>query len=198
MKKTIFMTLAVCLVLVLPISGFTADHQKSSWYFGIGAGTGSGNADGEELLDGMDDKLGPFTFHLGIGAIVTPRLHLGFDFSMFVVDGSLDTEDEFISSNAQIYNYFGAVSFYPFEEGLFFKTGLGLSKFKYSYNMTFADDISISAQGYGFMLGGGVDLWLGTNFNLGLHIEWSRQFFDDSEVPDNTDFYSIYVAFSWF
>jgi len=201
MRKTVLVLLAACLTLILPISAFSADHQKSSWYLSLGAGTGSGNAEGEELLSGAGDKLGPMTFHFGLGAIVNPRLHAGFDLSVFGVDGSYDdpTTYQFSTEYAWIYNYFGAVSFYPFEKGLFFKGGLGLSKFQYHFGSNNAAlDTDLSVMGYGFLVGGGLDLWLGKSFNLGVHFEWSKQYYNDSEAPDNTDFYSIYVAFSWF
>ncbi len=201
MKKTFFALFAASVVLMLPLTAFSADQQKSSWYLSLGAGTGGGNSEGDELLEGISDKIGPITFHLGIGAIVTPRLHAGFDMSMFGVDGTHNYEEEFefVTSYAWIFNYYGAVSFYPMEKGLFFKAGLGLSKFKFHYGSTSAlYDRNFSVFGYGVLLGAGIDIWLGKSFNLGLHFEWSKQFYNDSETPDNTSFYSIYVAFSWF
>ncbi|MBF0224657.1 MAG: outer membrane beta-barrel protein [Desulfobacterales bacterium] len=182
---------------------FAGEHQKSSWYIGFGVGTGQLKVEGETMDDHFDGQYGikvnnPGAINFGVGAILTPKLHLGFDLSAIAqtAESELNSSDEFTLSIA---NYLAALTFYPMEEGFFLKAGLGICALHYEIDAKSFANISDDYGGVAFLLGIGYDFWIGKSFNLGLHAEYSRQSYeDDNNAPDDTEFLNFYLSFYWF
>ena len=200
MKKAVTITL-MFFIFVLVLSGltFAEEKKKSSWYIGFGLGTGELKVEGETMDDAFSENPSidvgqELTLNFGVGAIINPKLHLGFDVSAI----NQSAEANFDSTlGLQVNNYFAAISFYPMEKGLFFKAGAGISALVYEIDTPVYDE-SETYSGTGYLLGIGYDFWLGKSFNLGIHAEYSKQSYSDSDAPDDTDFTSIYLSFYWF
>jgi hypothetical protein len=177
---------------------FAEEKQKSSWYIGFGVGTGELKVEGETMEDAFDeypsiDVGQELTFNFGVGKILNPKLHLGFDASAI----RQSAEDDSDSIDLQVNNYLAAITYFPKEKGLSLKAGVGISALVYEIDTSFVDESETYA-GLGFLLGLGYDFWLGKSFNLGIHAEYSRQSYNDSDAPDDTEFTSIYLSFYWF
>ena len=200
MKKIVTLTV-VSFVIVLFSSGITLaeEKKKSNWYIGFGVGTGELKVEGETMDDAFDeyptiDVGQEVTFNIGVGAIINPKLHLGFDVSAI----RQSAEDDFDQTlDLQVNNYFAALSYYPTGKGFFLKAGAGISAAVVELDTAFVDD-SETYSGTGFLLGIGYDFWIGKSFNLGIHAEYSKQSYSDSDAPDDTEFTSIYLSFYWF
>jgi Outer membrane protein beta-barrel domain len=176
------------------------EKKKSSWYIGFGIGTGTLQMEGETADDYYDnddsvDVGDELTLNFGVGAILNPKLHLGFDLSS--IRQEIDWENSRQSASYQINNYFAALSYYPWKKGFFVKAGGGMSAMVYDYD-TGAYDDSDTYYGTGYLVGLGYDFWIGKSFNLGIHAEYSKQTYSDNDAPDDTDFTSIYLSFYWF
>ena len=83
------------------------------------------------------------------------------------------------------------------KKGLFLKAGAGISALYYRIDTPIFDQTE-TYSGTGFLLGIGYDFWLGESFNLGIHAEYSKQSYSESDAPDDTEFTSIYLSFYWF
>ena len=183
---------------------------KSSWYIGFGLGSGRGAIEGDsfnKIFDSFADspyvyscsKSTPVTLNFGVGAIINPKLHVGLDISAiyqtaeYYISGGEKAEIEFL-----VTNMLGAITYYPNETGFSLKGGLGISNSDFSTSggpsiMNSSEQYS----GYAFLIGVGYDFWLGKTFNLGLHVEYSRQNYNDSWAPKNSDFVNVYLSFYW-
>jgi hypothetical protein len=200
MKRTVAISLMFLMVMMV-VSGEThaAEKRKSSWYIGFGIGTGELKVEGETIDDTFSDypsiDVGQeLTLNFGVGKIINPKLHLGFDLSAI----RQSAEDDFDSTfDLQVNNYFAAISYFPFEKGLSLKAGAGISAFVYDLDTAFYDK-SETFMGTGYLLGVGYDFWLGKSFNLGIHAAYSRQNYNDSDAPDDTEFTNVYLSFYWF
>jgi len=189
---------------------------KSSWYIGFGLGSGLGRIEGtrfDKVFDSLADLPGvykiekstPVTINFGVGGIINPNLHIGLDISAIYQDATyyesgyhnipIENEMDFL-----ITNMLCAVTYYPKVTGFSLKGGVGISSFDYSASNigAFGDDFSGQYSGYAFLIGVGYDFWLGDTFNLGLHLEFSRQKYKDFMAPKNTDFINAYVSLYWF
>jgi hypothetical protein len=201
MKRSVSVMLMVVLVLICWCGAAVAEEKKkSSWYIGFGLGTGSLEIEGKTLDDYYEDRSSidvgdEITLNFGVGAILNPKLHLGFDVS--AIRQEVDSDISSQSESWQVNNYFAALSYYPWTKGFFVKVGGGLSALVYEYDSGTYDD-SETYSGTGYLVGLGYDFWLGKSFNLGIHAEYSKQTYSDSDVPGDTDFMSVYLSFYWF
>ena len=156
--------------------------------------------EGETADDYRDDQdfndVGnELTLNFGVGAILDPTLHLGFDLSAILQELDLDNSSR--SELYQINNYFAALSYYPRSKGFFVKAGGGVSVLVYDDDTDKNNNLD-SYGGLGYLVGLGYDFQLGKAFNLGVHAEYSRQVYNDKDIPDYTDFLNIYLSFYWF
>jgi len=197
---------AICLavLLVWGAAGAAAaeEAQKSKWYIGFGVGSGQLRIEGESMTDYLDgfedlDADSPVTLHFGVGGIVNPKLHLGFDMSTIYQYAEEDDDDD-ANVDLQVNNYMFAAHFYPVKKGFFIKAGTGFSLLTVDVDDGPEGDDRETYDGLGYLLGSGYDFWLGKSFNLGIHAEFSQQYYNDSEAPDETHFFSVYVSFYWF
>ena len=200
MKKIIAIAMvSFGIVLFSGVITLAEEKKKSNWYIGFGVGMGELKVEGETMDDAFDeyptiDVGQEVTFNFGVGAIINPKLHLGFDVSAI----RQSAEDDFDQTlDFQVNNYFAALSYYPTGKGLFLKAGAGISALVVELDTMFIDE-SETYSGTGFLLGIGYDFWLGKSFNLGIHAEYSKQSYSDSDAPDDTEFTSIYLSFYWF
>lgn len=204
MKRFAVITLAV-LVLLLSVGGglFAQEHQKDSWYIGFGLGSGMLRFEGDTMKDNFGDVSGEFDYspvlalNFGAGVILNPTTHVGVDITGIRQESNSDTFD--VDSYVwQINNYYVSASYFPWETGFSIKGGAGLSSFYYEIDSSVSKETE-TWYGYGVLVGAGYDLWLGESFNLGLHVDYSRQLgYFDSDGPDDSDFINVYVSFYWF
>ena len=201
MKKSVVVVLTAVLVSICCFSeAMAAEKKKSSWYIGFGVGTGILEMDGDSAKDYRDDQdyshaEDELTLNFGVGAILNPKLHLGFDMSTVLQELDLDKSNR--SELYQVSNYFAALSYYPWSKGFFVKVGGGLSALVYDKDTDKDNDLDTYG-GAGCLVGLGYDFWLGKSFNLGIHAEYSRQFYNDKDAPDDTDILNVYLSFYWF
>jgi len=177
---------------------------KSDWYIGFGIGGGRGNIEGdsfkswfnlfgEELGAGSSSIESPVTINFGLGLILNPNLHIGWDVSAILQTAEyIYGHNEKMQIDFFVTNMLAAVTYYPNVTGFSLKGGAGFSNFDYA-----VDGYSEQYYGYAFLAGIGYDLWLGETFNLGLRLEYSKQYYNDSKAPKNTDFVNVYVSFYW-
>ena len=183
-------------MLCMAEGSFAQEHKKSSWYIGFGIGTGNGSCevDGEkvtsdEWFEGLSTSP-VLTMNFGVGGIVNPKLHLGFDWSAIRQEGS----NHYVERMVQINNYLVALKYFPKGEGLFLKAGAGASSIIYDVSGG-----SPSAYSGTAVLGGvGYAFRLGKSFNLCLNADYSRQTYSNKYAPDNSHFWNLYVSFYWF
>lgn len=203
MKKLIVSALALMLVVAVSGVSFAQEHEKSSWYIGFGIGTGDGGweIEGEEVtfddwFEGLDTDP-RITMNFGVGGILSPKLHFGFDLSTVRQEGDGEIYGYDIEGAVQINNYLAALTYFPKGEGLFLKAGAGVSVIGYEIS---AGLVSVSESHSGMALLGGLGyaFWLGKTFNLCLNAEYSHQSYTDEEAPDNSHFWNVYVSFYWF
>lgn len=202
MKKLAVVIMALAM-LCMAEGSFAQEHQKSSWYIGFGLGTGDGSweFEGEETtfnewLEGLSTS--PiFTLNFGVGMIINPKLHLGFDFSAIRQEGDGVIDGDDVEGNIQINNYLVALTYFPNSEGFFLKGGAGTSSIM---NEVSSGSTSTSESYYGTALLGGVGyaFWLAKSFNLCLNAEYSHQFYSNINAPDNSHFWNLYVSCYWF
>lgn len=202
MKKLIVSAFALMLVVAVSGACFAKEHEKSSWYIGFGLGTGDGGweIEGEEVT--FDDWFEGFdttprvTGNLGVGAILNPKLHLGFDLSLISQEGDGKVHGYDVEVDFQITNYLAALTYFPTGEGLFIKAGVGVSTIGYEIGIPVSE--SRSDSGTAMLAGLGYAFWLGKTFNLCLNAEYSHQSYSGEEAPDNSHFWNVYLSFYWF
>ncbi len=177
-------------------------HRKSSWYIGFGLGWGDGSwefENGEEVTfddftEDSDDST-RIAFNFGIGGIVNPQFHLGLDINAIRQEASANIYGTEITASMQINNYMLSAFYYPMNEGIFLKAGIGRSV----YQMTISGGpfkISESESGLALLGGIGYAAWLGETFNLCFHLDYTTQSY--GEVIDSSKFWAIYMSAYWF
>jgi hypothetical protein len=131
MKRIIVIFIACALALSFASLSSAQEHQKSLWYIGFGLGSSSAKYEGDSNEDwakaiGADDPEAttPITLNFGVGAILNPNLHLGFDITTLRESVEDDTYDAELAS--QIVNYQLAAIYFPMGEGLSLKAGVGM------------------------------------------------------------------------
>jgi hypothetical protein len=164
----------------------------------VGAALGSGSArfkqngrtvSFEDFLQGSSDKtplLAVKVVSVGIG--LTPNLYAGLDLSGVAQEGSIPGNSNYL----QISNYFAALSYFPWDTGLFLKGGGGVS--------TFTIDVgsqSVRATGAGALLGAGYALKLSGSHHLTLSFEQTWQWYSSSDPnkPDSSQTSVFYLGY---
>src|SRR5262245_17477826 len=105
------------------------------------------------------------------GLALSPGLYGGLDLSGTAKAGNVPSGvTTFEKTYIQITNYFGALTWFPWESGLFLKGGAGISTIGIA-----TEDRTESASGFGFLVGAGFALNLGGAHNLTLTVEQSWQ-----------------------
>jgi len=179
MRKIAIYLFSLTLILLFSTFSFAQEHQKSSWYIGFGLGTGDGGweVEGEgitfnEWFEGLSTTP-RVTLNFGIGGIINPKLHLGFDLSAIRQEGDGVIYGYDVEGNIQINNYLVALTYFPNSEGFFLKGGAGISSIIYEISSGLTST-SESYSGTALLGGLGYAFWLGKSFNLCLNAEYSE------------------------
>jgi hypothetical protein len=209
MKKAVMCVVSILFVFTVTSATVAETNQKSSWYIGFGLGSGDGQMeiDGEsKSFDDHFDTSGlKITGNAGLGMIVNPNLHVGFDFSAMSRTNSTTVSNGTFTEGVNIYNYYVAVSYFPFTEGLCLKAAAGFSNLQlmtvtkeYVAPVYVGHQKDYTMNGYGGLVGIGYYFWIGDSFNLGLNAEYSYQTGYSDDMVDNSHFWNVYVSFYWF
>ena len=207
MKKILISVFSGALILLFSTFSLAQEHKKSSWYIGFGLGTGDGawEVNGEEVtfnewFEGVSTSP-RVTFNIGIGGIVNPKLHVGFEGSGIRQEGDGEIYGYGVEGNVQINNYLAALTYFPNGEGFFLKAGAGLSSIRYEISTSiYSSVVSVSESYSGTALLGGLGyaFWVGKHFNLCINADYSVQNYTDDEAPDTSHFWNLYLSFYWF
>ncbi|MBN2401856.1 MAG: hypothetical protein JXN64_05610 [Spirochaetes bacterium] len=214
MKKSIICLYTVIIFFCLIINnsanaspGSIDDDGKGAWYIGFGIGSGLGYINTDQSKNQPIPKLADknhdvdnyhnVTWQFGLGAIINSYFNSGIEISYFNCNIDYKDNDDLYSSTVYIYNYFLVGTYYPFINGLSFKIGGGGSTYSESSSGKNTSNPDISIHGYGFIAGIGYDFKLGKIFNLGLHLDCSKQFYHKKGLDDTTVI-SLYASFYWF
>ena len=167
---------------------------KNRFYAGFGFGFGQAySEDDEEIFDDADDTGLPGTFHLGLGGVVSPFVHIGFDLTTWYQEAEYDYPVYDDDMEVQLTNWLLAFTVFPFVKGAYVKTGIGIATAWYDY---FGEDGA--STGYSVLVGAGYLFPIGPVFNMGVCVDYSRQWFDDDDFADDTSFWNVYLALYWF
>lgn len=201
MHKKTLLNVLILASLVFPAMAMAGEHQRDSWYIGFGIGAGIDEAwyvDGEKVTFddwlGMDEGHTPIAFNFKVGGTISPKILLGFDATYIGESSSNGSSDR----HASISNQFLMLTYFPWEEGFFCRTGGGFSNLDVEYDYG-SYTVERSVDGYGLLVGIGYAFWLGKGFNLTVNIDHSRQFYDnDPYEPDRSKFTMVYLGFDWY
>ena len=141
----------------------TAQDRSGFWAnFGVGIGSGGISAEtvsGRKLEGGRD--IGP-AMDLGFGWAVNRRLLAGIDFRGTAGTLFVDARRTFVAMNVV-----GIVTYYPKNSSnLFIQGGLGGSFVGVDQDPGPAEQIESAADGFGFTIGAGYDVYLGRGFSV--------------------------------
>lgn len=202
MKRITVLTMVFVFVIALISAGQAQGHQKSSWYIGFGIGTGNGSyeTEGGTSLQ-LDEFAGTnnvdyaprVSINFGLGAILSPEMHLGFDVT--ALRATADSSTGSASASVQINNYMAMLTWFPMSEGLFVRAGAGGAVMQAEFDSgTYST--SESYGGYCLLGGVGYAFWIGDTFNLAINFDYSQQNY--GEEIDSSKFWNLYVSFYWF
>ncbi len=202
MKKLFIAGVAVFVLFSLS-SGLRAQEeenvQKSSWYIGFGIGTGDGEftlngttVTYDDFFEGAEDTTPKIALNFGLGFILSPSLHLGFEFNALRQEGTYMG----VTIGQQINNYLGVLTFFPMGQGLYARLGLGGAIFVQDAESAYGSD-SVSESGKAFLLGAGYAIKLGQTFHLTLNFDYSKQTYN-ADYDLDSSFWAFYVSFYWF
>lgn len=194
-------TLAVLVLVFVSALGMCEDQKRQSWYIGFGLGT---FFDAAWVTDGVEltwedfyagaDTSPNICLNFKVGGTLSPNFLLGFDVTAIREEGS----GTGLKISSQINNYFAMLTWFPFEKGLFFRLGGGISAFQFEVNSASLGNSNEQYNGGGALAGIGFALWLGKRFNLTLNVDYSRQWYNDPNGPDESRFFIIYIGFDWY
>jgi opacity protein-like surface antigen len=205
MKRIIFAVVVCAFAVVFIQTAQAEENEKSNWYIGFGLGTGNGgwtvsgnSITMDEWAEGSTDKT-TVTIDFGVGAILNPSTHIGFDGSAIRRQISASALGYDITANVQINNYLAMLTFSPTDSGFFLHGGAGVSVFVLDLKISGIGSDSESASGFAGLAGLGYAFWLGESFNLGLNFDYSYQSYRSNNLElDDSHFWNVYVSFYWF
>jgi hypothetical protein len=200
-----------------PYAPYSGPH-RSPWYVGFGIGTGTGSiylSGGQTLsfhdaitgitpntglpIDGTSDN-GRIGFNFKFGATLTPQFLLGFDFTLLRGWGSVNSGGLSYDTWVQVWNGDVMATFFPFERGLFFRAGTGLSVLSVGISPgTFAVADTFEHGGVNATIGAGYAFWLARHFNLTLGLDLSRQWYgSNTDGVEGSGMFLAYMGFDWY
>jgi hypothetical protein len=128
------------------------------------------------------------------GIALKPGLYAGLDLTGVAKAGNVPvtpTSNE--KTYLQITDYFAALTWFPWESGLFLKAGTGISTFA----LAIENGNNTHASGLGFLVGAGYALQLTGNHHLTLTVEqtWQSYGGSSSTKPDSSQFASFFLGY---
>jgi hypothetical protein len=131
------------------------------------------------------------------GIALKPGFYAGLDLTGIGKSGNVPsgpgTQDKTV---LEIIDYFGALTWFPWESGLFLKAGAGLSSFAAAVNSNGTTNTT-HASGLGFLLGAGYALQLSGAHHITLSAEqtWQSYGGSSSTKPDSSQFTSVFLGY---
>jgi len=125
------------------------------------------------------------------GIAMKPGLYAGLDLSGFGQSGTALNGDK---RSLQITNYFAALTWFPWESGLYLRGGLGLSQF-----VSTAGSTTEHSGGLGFLVAAGYALQLTGAHHLTLTVEQTWQSYGGSSAtkPDSSQIGAVFLGYMW-
>ncbi len=175
-------------------------RTRDRWYLGFGLGGGDGKvATGSSTYTfrqaNGDRATDTGFFNLKVGATLSPTLLLGADLSGTAsAAGSGGT-----ASALAIANLDAVATWFPRERGFFLRGGAGISTISFSRKDASGKQ-DASKDGFNVVAGLGWAFWLGSQFNLTVDLDYSRQWYGGSSTLHVTDaeYWAAWVGFDWY
>ena len=125
------------------------------------------------------------------GIALRPGLFAGLDLSGFGQSATALNGDK---TSVTITNYFAALTYFPWESGLFLRGGLGLSRFVSTVGST-----TEGSGGLGFLVAAGYALQLTGAHHLSLTVEQTWQSYGGSSTikPDSSQVGAVILGYMW-
>lgn len=146
----------------------------------------------DDRLQGTTDKTPLVAVNVAsFGIAMRPGLFAGIDLSGFGQSAKLPNGDR---SSLQITNYFAALTWFPWESGLFLRGGAGLSQF-----VSTAGSTTEHSGGLGFLVAAGYALQLSGAHHLSLTVEQTWQSYGGSSAtkPDSSQIGAVFLGYMW-
>src|SRR5882672_6686889 len=186
-----------------PASGTDADAPASSptkVFAGAGLGGGFGgrakfngrSVSFDDQLQGTVDKSPLIGVNVAsFGIAMRPGLFAGIDLTGFGQSATALNGDK---RNLQITNYFAALTWFPWETGLFLRGGAGLSQF-----LTRTGSTTEHSGGLGVLVAAGYALQLTGAHHLTLTVEQTWQSYGGSSLtkPDSSQIGGVFLGYMW-
>ena len=175
-------------------------QERTKVFAGAGLGGGFGarakfngrSVSFDDQLRGTTDKTPLVAVNVAsFGIAMRPGLYAGIDLSGFGQSAKLLNGDR---SSIQVTNYFAALTWFPWESGLFFRGGAGLSQFVSTVGST-----TEHSGGLGFLVAAGYALQLTGAHHLSLTVEQTWQSYGGSSVtkPDSSQIGAVFLGYMW-
>jgi hypothetical protein len=177
-----------------------AAEKPTKVFVGAGLGGGFGarakfngrSVSFDDQLSSTTDKTPLVAVNVAnFGIAMRPGLYAGIDLTGFGQSATALNGDK---RNLQITNYFAALTWFPWESGLFFRGGAGLSQFVARTAST-----TEHSGGLGFMVAAGYALQLTGAHHLSLTVEQSWQSYGGSSAtkPDSSQVGGVILGYMW-
>jgi hypothetical protein len=180
--------------------GAPAPEQRTKVFAGAGLGGGFGaRAKFNGRSVSFDDQLQPTTdkgplvavnvASFGIG--VAPGLFVGLDLGGMAQAATRLNGDK---AALTVTNYFAALTWFPWESGLYLRAGTGLSSF-----VATTGSNTERASGLGFLVAAGYALQLSGAHHLTLTVEQTWQSYGGSSAtkPDSSQIGAVFLGYMW-
>jgi hypothetical protein len=145
----------------------------------------------DDRLQGAPDKTSLVAVNVAsFGIAIRPGLYAGLDLGGFGQGGTVAGNKTFL----EIINYFGALTWFPWESGLYLRAGAGLS------SMVIATSSQTDhANGLGFLVAAGYALQLSGSHHLTLTVEQSWQSYGGSSAtkPGSSQIGGVFLGYMW-
>ena len=175
-------------------------EERTKVFVGAGLGGGFGaktKINGrtftfDDRLQGTTDKTPLVAVNVvSFGIALRPGLFAGIDLSGFGQSAKTLNGDK---TSLTISNYFAALTWFPWESGLFLRGGTGLSRFVSTVGST-----TESSGGLGFLVAAGYALQLTGAHHLSLTVEQTWQSYGGSSAtkPDSSQVGAVFLGYMW-
>src|SRR6266568_475327 len=172
--------------------------EPSKVYIGAGVGPGLGarfKVNGNTVafsdqFQGATDKSPLVAVNVAsFGLALNSKTLVGIDLSAVAQLGTIAGN----ATHVQISNYFAALTYFPWEKGLFVRGGAGISNF-----VTVSGSQSDRVYGFGALLGAGYALQLSGRHHLTLTYTQTWQSYSSSgSKPDSSQFGAVYLGYMY-
>jgi len=177
-----------------------APQERTKVFVGAGLGGGFGarskingrSASFDDQLQGTTDKTSLVAVNVAsFGIAMRPGLFAGIDLTGFAQGAKAPNGDK---TTLQVTNYFAALTWFPWESGLFLRGGAGLSRFVSTVGST-----TESSGGLGFLVAAGYGLQLSGAHHLTLTVEQTWQSYGGSSAtkPDSSQVGAVILGYMW-